>query len=83
MLAFPATQHVPADCASVYESAAYQGAPPSREMKQDLKFPLGLSTSLSISKGVCIIGNFRDNEEELIPCMEQLTSICQYTTRIA
>lgn len=83
MLAFPATQHVPADCASVYESAAYQGALPSWEMKQDLKFPLGLSTSSSISKGVCLTGNFIGNEEELIPYMEHLTSICQYTIRIA
>ena len=52
MLIFPATQYILVDCTSVYESVAYQGALPTQEIKQDLKFPLSLSTSLAISKGV-------------------------------
>lgn len=58
MLAFPATQYILVDRASVCERAAYQRALSTQETKQDSKFPLGLSASLSISKGGCIIGNF-------------------------
>lgn len=35
MLAFPGTQYILVDCASVYEKAAYQGALPTQETKQD------------------------------------------------